>query len=573
MRVHPYIVRRPVSYDNIIKDLTSSRFFVVNRPGPTAFIIKDGNSNDDVLFKITIGTLQTCTCGGIIAKKNLVCIHIAFVMTKVLRVPYSNPLSWQLSLTDIELTDILSGRHLIRSRRVIKQTACDLISYQKEIISDKTGISSRERKCLDDDRSCAVCQEDMTDEELNKRELCFCRGGCASNFHINCMIMVKTYAEANNKALLCPLCREEFGLIIASETTTPCKAVCEEQRFLNHPRKEVHSTFYARCSSCRTKITGNSAVYRCISCDNHDNCKRCFESTKSLRHSFVFATCSEYPNWKWSVAVYSQPKSSHSSRLSHLQHRELSTRDYTILLSLDENVRPVLHVYLANALTTVDAEHGTCSICDKRIVKESCTVKQLPCLSHIAHESCAVSMFMEIIRAGKIIQWHCPICNIEIYPCLRRPLFSNITTPNSNGKKSNLPLNQHFQKEILLVKGIIGSKISSGNALHLRAKELRGNNVNDKITEADNDSKDCFRLRSTETSAINLTVNGLERHKNKSEVNNFVTRRTISNRIIGNRNKVLRSLQKTKSVTLEKNDDTMIAHGLSLSKCIIPLRR
>lgn len=35
------------------------------------------------------------------------CLHIVFVMVRVLRVPASNPLAWQLSLTDRELEEVL----------------------------------------------------------------------------------------------------------------------------------------------------------------------------------------------------------------------------------------------------------------------------------------------------------------------------------------------------------------------------------------------------------------------------------------------------------------------------------
>lgn len=54
--------------------------------------------NNDRKFKVYIGTLQSCSCGDA-----EICIHILFVMLKVLRVPREMPILWQKSLIDSEV--------------------------------------------------------------------------------------------------------------------------------------------------------------------------------------------------------------------------------------------------------------------------------------------------------------------------------------------------------------------------------------------------------------------------------------------------------------------------------------
>ena len=75
--------------------------------GPTVFVIKQAEVERP--FKVYIGDNQRCSCGGGEGRGAL-CMHLMYVMIKVLRVPDNNPLSWQLSLVDSEVTNILAGR-------------------------------------------------------------------------------------------------------------------------------------------------------------------------------------------------------------------------------------------------------------------------------------------------------------------------------------------------------------------------------------------------------------------------------------------------------------------------------
>ena len=134
-------------------------------PGPTSFVVK-ASEGDDKKYKISIGDIQKCSCGP---PGTGLCVHLYFVRTtyfthtpplsfylralgpsrtllhptrsarstlssldaqvmlKVLRVPQENPLSWQWSLTDGEVENVLQMRFNARpkSRKTKKTPVAD----------------------------------------------------------------------------------------------------------------------------------------------------------------------------------------------------------------------------------------------------------------------------------------------------------------------------------------------------------------------------------------------------------------------------------------------------------------
>ena len=73
--------------------------FLLQRRGPTSFVVKD--SALGMKSTVQIGSTQTCTCQRKQpdAGCNGVCAHIVFVMIKVLQIPAQTPVVWQASLT------------------------------------------------------------------------------------------------------------------------------------------------------------------------------------------------------------------------------------------------------------------------------------------------------------------------------------------------------------------------------------------------------------------------------------------------------------------------------------------
>jgi hypothetical protein len=64
---------------------------------------------------VQVGERQQCACNK--SKTAPLCIHIAFVMLKVLRVPQGNPLLWQYGLIESEINDLLAQRYASRRAR------------------------------------------------------------------------------------------------------------------------------------------------------------------------------------------------------------------------------------------------------------------------------------------------------------------------------------------------------------------------------------------------------------------------------------------------------------------------
>ena len=60
---------------------------------------------------MTIGDVQACTCN-----QEEPCVHILFVMVRIMRLEKDNPLVWQKSLVDAEVDRLLDERERARLR-------------------------------------------------------------------------------------------------------------------------------------------------------------------------------------------------------------------------------------------------------------------------------------------------------------------------------------------------------------------------------------------------------------------------------------------------------------------------
>ena len=194
-----------------------------------------------------------------------VCAHIAFVMTRVLRVPRSNPLAWQLSLVDRELDETLrcelaSGRARTRGRTgddARASRSLTALSREDEDEDEKKNHrrrrDSRGRRDLGPDEPCPICYEPMDDvdddptsaRDAANRTVVWCRGerrpkkteeerrppadanepssslaskpprraGCGRGVHARCLAMFRDHGLSADppRALTCPLCRCPWG--------------------------------------------------------------------------------------------------------------------------------------------------------------------------------------------------------------------------------------------------------------------------------------------------------------------------------------------------------------------------
>ena len=98
---------RPSEIELILIDAVNAgqhHCFLLQELGPTIFLIKDAALKGK--FKVAIGHHQSCSCrkSKSAAESSVsavgVCMHVLFVMLRVLKVPADSALIWQKSLTD-----------------------------------------------------------------------------------------------------------------------------------------------------------------------------------------------------------------------------------------------------------------------------------------------------------------------------------------------------------------------------------------------------------------------------------------------------------------------------------------
>lgn len=84
---------------SLIAAVPSTTMFLLQRRGPTCFVVKDGASG--MKSTVQIGLMQSCSCQCKMpaAVRMTPCAHVVFVMLKVLQIPSQNPIVWQASLT------------------------------------------------------------------------------------------------------------------------------------------------------------------------------------------------------------------------------------------------------------------------------------------------------------------------------------------------------------------------------------------------------------------------------------------------------------------------------------------
>lgn len=80
-------------------DLNRTPLYLLNRPGPTVFTIRNERNNQ---FRVTLGSPHTCTC------RSGLCVHIFYVLVKVIGVPEDSPYCRKTHLSDYEIDQILN---------------------------------------------------------------------------------------------------------------------------------------------------------------------------------------------------------------------------------------------------------------------------------------------------------------------------------------------------------------------------------------------------------------------------------------------------------------------------------
>ena len=391
-RKFPYRSRPPrVVLDMIRGKTTLPPCFLLDQPGPTKFVVRRQDTEERRL--VLIGRENQCSC------ENVDCVHILFVMTKVLRLDLRDPIIWQRSLVDREVNQILTRRRRIVSRSTPRRVATTTTTTT----STTTTHTIKRRDLKDGDELCAICQDEMTESDV----LTWCRSGCGHNLHVTCMQQNAKFRKANGDDVTCPFCRTEWGEIIGSRMDGKRVSSKLVSSTSSSQRRGQGSTVHTgiECNSCsRNPIFGNR--YRCLLCEHDVNlCKRCYQSRRQIckHHPFIWkavTTSSWLPARRTSFQVIDPQV------VAEMQRRELSDSDLMMLQEYERRQRVQrLDEFLVDAMRKYEEEdlppghlHGKpqCMICSNTNfgVDGAMEARVLPCCGKFVHRTCASSLML-----------------------------------------------------------------------------------------------------------------------------------------------------------------------------------
>jgi E3 ubiquitin-protein ligase ZSWIM2 len=291
---------------------------LVARKGPTSFAVHERGGRAP--FVLSLGAAQTCSCGGglrvgaraaantsrLLAEARRlaggapssssastadapeVCAHILFVMTKVLRVPRSNPIVWQVSLVDRELDEALRCERGVARRR--RETTPTFAPNERQIVGAKSSAPSGDGRRaakfpaprpLDPDEPCSICYDPMRDEDVVAGSTVHCRDGCGRSVHGRCLNALEAHrsARGDGAALTCPMCRRAWGAFERPATTRGVtRGLTRGCLRRGLPRRT--------CGGCYDVIRGG-VRFACVACESFDLCAPCFDAgTRHAAHAF-----------------------------------------------------------------------------------------------------------------------------------------------------------------------------------------------------------------------------------------------------------------------------------------------
>ncbi|CAG0887474.1 unnamed protein product [Darwinula stevensoni] len=228
-----------------IRRAQRARFYLLQRTGPHSFLI--GGDLPEHKYKVVIGP-QMCSCGH-----GPYCIHILFVMLRVLQLPDSDPRLFSKELKNFEVESLFTAYDERRSCKVKSKCAPDASSFcgaakedrtqENNVIHEESVSSSAANRLVGDDEEeiCPICLLEMTDGE----GLVACTTGCHNRLHHHCIAIWAEECCRQGEKILCPLCRTPWGDTLNHTSQAPVKYQGELSRDL----KEKQSSQCASPSS------------------------------------------------------------------------------------------------------------------------------------------------------------------------------------------------------------------------------------------------------------------------------------------------------------------------------------
>lgn len=182
----------PKNVQEVLQQLSHTTVRMLRRDGPTAFTVHaEGESRKQ---RVRIGSMHVCSCkhADCFVDASDLCIHVLFCLVKVLQVPTSNPMVWQVGLNERELDEALQCAR-VPSSIASAQTQAQVASAGVERHTNEPGVDGVsegvcKRKSLENEGPCPICFDAMRPSS----HILWCRYGCGSNVHARC---IRVYAD------------------------------------------------------------------------------------------------------------------------------------------------------------------------------------------------------------------------------------------------------------------------------------------------------------------------------------------------------------------------------------------
>ncbi|EMD00094.1 hypothetical protein BAUCODRAFT_30550 [Baudoinia panamericana UAMH 10762] len=202
----------PSSYLEIRDRALTQRMFVLDRQRsttnsdyPTETISLAGTTGN--VYTIVVDQVPSCDCPH--ARKGNQCKHIAYILSRVLRVPAE--LEYQLAFTSSELRSIFANAPPLPS----------------ETAAASPPEQDGKRKPIEGE--CPICCVDFEPE--SSESVVYCKAACGNNIHAECFRQWAATKTGGRGAVTCPFCRtpwEEQGVVGGSAGDEAARKMARE---------------------------------------------------------------------------------------------------------------------------------------------------------------------------------------------------------------------------------------------------------------------------------------------------------------------------------------------------------
>uniref|UniRef100_T1J5P5 Mitogen-activated protein kinase kinase kinase n=1 Tax=Strigamia maritima TaxID=126957 RepID=T1J5P5_STRMM len=190
-----------------IERLQTTRLYFLRQCGQHVFKVGSGDANKNT-YKVTIGQ-QTCTC----LSQNTHCIHLLFIMIRVLKVSVNDPCIFSKTLKNYEVESLVRNYEQRQKSRILaftRERKSSLPDTTTPVVDEKMQLEMEKLSTLEnEDDLCSICHFPMTEEE----SLIICENGCKNKFHHKCVEIWSNVCKREKECIDCPLCRQVWKIL------------------------------------------------------------------------------------------------------------------------------------------------------------------------------------------------------------------------------------------------------------------------------------------------------------------------------------------------------------------------